>query len=61
MKNGIPEGPYTLWLDYGYEGWKPTDYDTLEEALRGERFYNNWVITRAVRYEVKDITQEDPS
>ena len=55
-ENGTPEGPYTLWLDYGYEGWKPTDYPTLEAALRGERYSNYWVITKAVKYEVIDKT-----
>ncbi len=24
---------YVLWLDYGgYEGWRPTQFDTLEEV-----------------------------
>ena len=54
MAENVPEGPYTLWIDYGYEGWRPTDFQTLVEALQAERFCSRWVITKTVRYEVID-------
>lgn len=48
----VPRGPYTVWLDYGYEGWKWRDYDTLEEALVADRHSSVWVITKAISYQV---------
>lgn len=36
---------YILWIDYGYEGWKPTGFDTLKEALEHEKYTSNWIIT----------------
>lgn len=44
-----PEGPFTLWVDYGYEGWAPYDYRTLEDAVGdvGNRGGHTWVITEA--------------
>lgn len=30
-------GPIILWLDYGYEGWAPYSFQTLEEALQADR------------------------
>lgn len=46
-------GPYVLWQDYGYEGWHPTSYPTLKDALLGER-YNSFVITRVVEFDVNE-------
>lgn len=56
-----PKGPYTLWVDYGYEGWNFTDYPTLKEALEADRpaFLDGWVITKPVQYDVRDMTPED--
>jgi hypothetical protein len=51
---GAPKGPYTLWLDYGYEGWIPKDFATLEEAISAERHTHAWVITKAVKFSVSE-------
>jgi hypothetical protein len=24
---------YTIWVDYGLEGWRPNDFDDEEEAI----------------------------
>lgn len=32
--------PYIVWTDYGYEGWRPKLYETLEEALDDIQNYN---------------------
>lgn len=47
-----PSGPYTLWIDYGYEGWKFTDFPTLREALEAEKFSSSWHISRPAQYEI---------
>jgi hypothetical protein len=59
--NEAPKGPYTLWVDYGYEGWKFTDFPTLKEALEHDRYTHcdGWVITKPVQYDVTDVTPED--
>ena len=57
--NDKPKGPYTLWFDYGYEGWKPTDFATLKEALEADRYTHDWVITKSVAYDVVDTSPDD--
>ena len=46
------EGPFILWINNGYEGWSPTSYPTLKEALMGERYNSEWVVTRLIEFEV---------
>lgn len=51
-----PQGPYTVWIDYGYEGWKPTDFDTLQAALEWDRNgCSRFVISKPVRYMVQEV------
>ena len=50
-------GPYTVWVNHGYEGWSPTSYDTLEEAIAHESYGLMKAITRAVQYEVKELPE----
>lgn len=38
-------------LVYGYEGWKPTSYDTAKEALTAPR-YNRFILTKPLVFEV---------
>lgn len=45
---------YQLWVNYGYDGWSLTEYDTIEEALKAETYGSDWVITKRVDYEVKE-------
>ena len=37
--------PYIVWIDYGYEGWSPTGYSTLKEAIASNKYGSEWVIT----------------
>jgi hypothetical protein len=46
-------GPIILWVDYGYEGWKPTSFQSIEDALKSE-YYGNWIITRRVDWKVTE-------
>lgn len=55
--NDTPRKPYTAWVDYGYEGWKRTDYETLEAALKHNNYGSEMVVTKLVQYDVveKDL------
>ena len=52
-----PEGPYTVWVDYGYEGWHFTDCRTLEEALALSTA--DAVIQKPVSYQVVETNTGD--
>ena len=49
------EGPYIVWQDYGVEGWKPDSYETLEEAIKAQKYRAHWVITKLVKYKIEEI------
>lgn len=38
-------GPWILWLNHGCDGWQPRSFDTYDEALRGERYGEEFAIT----------------
>ncbi len=44
-------GPIILWADYGYEGWKPYSYNSIDEALKASK-YCDWIITKKVEWKV---------
>lgn len=46
-------GPYVVWVNNGYEGWRPTSYNTLKEALEGQKF-SEWCITKIVDFDVTE-------
>jgi len=48
------DGPIILWIDYGHEGWKPTSYTSVQEALKAPKYGSNYVITRLVAYTVEE-------
>jgi len=48
------EGPYIVWLDYGYEGWKPESYPDLGSAIRSPKYGNDWEITKKVNIKTND-------
>jgi hypothetical protein len=51
-------GPYIVWKDYGYDGWKPESYNTLEEAVERKSYgYETGVITKLVNYKI--MAQDD--
>ncbi len=46
------DGPYIVWTDYGVEGWKPTSYEDLADALTAPSYSSQWCITKIVKLEV---------
>jgi hypothetical protein len=53
------QGPIIRWVDYGYEGWRPTSHPTLTDALVADRYATTFVLTRLVEYEVVDMSQTE--
>ncbi len=51
------KGPYILWKDYGYEGWKPESYNSIKECLEAPKYGNSYIITKLCEFEVKDLTK----
>ncbi len=50
---------YIVWVNYGSEGWTPTGYTTLKEALEHDSYSYEKIITKKVEYAVKDITKKE--
>lgn len=46
------KGPFIRWLNYGYEGWKPSSFQTLKEAIEAQRYGEEMVITKRVKWDV---------
>lgn len=46
-------GPYIVWQNYGCEGWSPTSYKTLAEAICTPRSYD-WILTMAADWGVEE-------
>lgn len=51
------EGPIIRWDNYGYEGWKPRSFATVKDAVTDEQYGNEYVVTRAVQF---DVTEQGP-
>ncbi len=52
---------YILWINYGYEGWSPTEYETLEECLNGamkNAYGNEFKITKKIDYKITEAKIE---
>lgn len=49
-------GPIVVWENYGYEGWHPKSFATVKEALLGERYNSEFVITKRMEFDVIDKT-----
>jgi hypothetical protein len=49
------KGPYTVWENNGCEGWQPYSFNTLLECLEKQKYSSEWVITKRITYEVKEI------
>ena len=47
MKDELKK-PWIVWVDFGYEGWNPNGYDTIQEAVKHESYGSPKVITRGV-------------
>lgn len=48
------KGPFIVWTDYGCEGWHPTSYATLKEAVSAPRYNSRVTITRLVEFDVSE-------
>jgi hypothetical protein len=46
--------PYIVWVDYGYEGWHPTGFKTLKEAVEHKSYGSTSVITKKVEFSVTE-------
>lgn len=47
---------YIVWVDYGYEGWAPTYYDTLQECVDHNSYGSRKIITKLL---FLDITEKE--
>ena len=52
------KGPFILWSNYGYDGWSPNSFDTLKEAIEGDRYCSEFVITRIVDWQPSETPPE---
>jgi hypothetical protein len=58
-------GKYTIWIDYGYEGWRPEHYDTkedLEVALKNINsvvYGNSYLVTKTIEYKINVVDDEE--
>jgi hypothetical protein len=48
------DGPFIVWENYGYEGWRPKSYLSLQGAVTDTRYVSEWVITRRVDFAVTE-------
>lgn len=44
---------YTVWVDYGSEGWHPTQYESLMKAIKHESYGGDKRITIDVHWEFR--------
>ena len=49
------KGPYIVWENNYCEGWQPTSFNTILEALEKQKYSIEWLITKTISYEVKEI------
>ena len=49
------KGPYIVWVNNGYEGWQPTSFNTLKEALESHKYTYEYVIAKKCEYEIIEI------
>lgn len=42
-------GPFIIWQNYGYEGWKPASFNSIEEALKSD-LYSEWILTKKIDF-----------
>lgn len=60
MTNKDTEGPYIVWVNYGYNGWSPTSYATIQEAIvhgSREAYGYEIVVTKTVSVKVEEVPE----
>jgi hypothetical protein len=59
--NPDTKGPYIVWQDWGYDGWSPTSYNTLKDALSASRMTSRFVLTKVVDVDVVEAAPTGPT
>lgn len=50
----VPKKQYQVWIDYGSEGWKPEECDTLQQAIDVDKYGMNWMVTKKVSLNIEE-------
>lgn len=53
----IPRGPFTVWVNYGYEGWQWADYSTLKDAIASDKYGSEWVLTKPINWLPQELPE----
>jgi hypothetical protein len=51
----LAQAKYIVWVDYYSDGWNPTPYETLAEALKHESYGSGKITTKPVIFRVEEI------
>ena len=49
--------PFVLWMNYGYEGWHPKEFDSLDqllEVIRDHHHGEEFVVTKLLDLSVQE-------
>lgn len=55
IRHDNAEGPYVVWQNYGCEGWKPTSYTSLREAVLDQKYQSEFVVTKIVEFRILEL------
>lgn len=53
------QGPIIRWDNYGVEGWKPTSFQSVRDALLAERYNSEFIITRVTEFQVVEAAMPE--
>ena len=51
---------YIVWINFGYEGWSPAEFETLKEAVEygtKNNYGSDFKITKKVEYSIKEVEE----
>lgn len=52
---------YIVWINYGCEGWSPTEFQTLKGAVdyaTKNNYGSEFKITKQVEYEISEVIEK---
>jgi len=52
---------YIVWINYGYEGWSPTEFQTLKGAVdyaSKNNYGSEFKITKQVEYDIGEVVEK---
>ena len=58
MSKSMTEFNFIVWIDNGGEGWTWEGFNTIEEALNKESYGFQKIITKPVKYTIKEVSNE---